>query len=410
MKKFVKIITAAAASLGLVFAAVLGTANHFAPDSFTVTAGSSVKWLSDAFSVVGEDNGDISASAGTAYPQRFHGELMLYRLIPIKSVKVDVVDETCLVPCGTPFGIKMLTNGVVVVGVADIKTEKDTVNPANLAGLKTGDVITAIDGREVLTNCEVAGLVEKSGGADMKFTFRRNEQTMNVSLKPVKSEADGLYKAGLWVRDSTAGIGTLTFYNPATKSFGGLGHGICDSDTGKLMPLLNGEIVPVTINGVTKGQKGIPGELRGYFSDDNAVGALNANVAAGVYGELDYVPEGSALKVAMKQEVKAGPAKILTTTDGTKPKLYDVTIEKIDYRDNVQSKNMVLRVTDPELLAKTGGIVQGMSGSPILQNDRLVGAVTHVFVNDPTRGYGIFAENMFAVSQSVASQAKLKAS
>lgn len=410
MKKFLKISTAIAASLGLILAVVLGTANYFAPDSFTVTSGSSIQWLSGAFTVEGEDRGGISASVGTAYPQRLKGELMLYRLIPIKTVNVDVVDETCLIPCGTPFGIKMLTNGVVIVGIADIKTEKDTVNPANLAGLKTGDVITAINGKEVLTNSEVAGLVEKSGGAVMNFTVKRNEKTLNIGLKPVKSETDGLYKAGLWVRDSTAGIGTLTFYDPTTQCFGGLGHGICDSDTGKLMPLLNGDIVPVTINGVTKGQKGIPGELRGYFSDDNAIGILDANVAAGVYGELNFVPQGTALKVAMKQDVKAGPAKILTTINGESPRYYDVNIEKIDYRDNIQSKNMVLHVTDPELLAKTGGIVQGMSGSPIIQNNKLVGAVTHVFVNDPTRGYGIFAENMLAVSQSVASQTKLKAS
>ena len=410
MKKFLKVITAAAASLGLVFAAVLGTADYFTPDSFTVTKGSSLEWLSGAFSVEGEGSGEISTSAGTAYPQRFTGELMLYRLIPIKTVNVSVVDETCLIPCGTPFGIKMLTNGVMIVGIADIKTEKGTVNPANLAGLKSGDVITAINGKEVLTNNEVADIVEESGGADLVFTVNRSNAILNITLKPVKSEADGLFKAGLWVRDSTAGIGTLTFYDPNTQCFGGLGHGICDSDTGEMMPLLNGDIVPVTINGITKGQKGIPGELRGYFKGDGAIGSLDANVAAGVYGELNYVPQGTALKVAMNQDVKVGPAQILTTIDGETPAYYDVSIEKIDYRDGVQSKNMVLHVTDPVLLEKTGGIVQGMSGSPIIQNNMLVGAVTHVFVNDPTRGYGIFAENMLIVSQSVASQIKLNAS
>lgn len=410
MKKFLKAATAAAASFGLVLAAVLGTANYFAPDSFTVTAGDKIEWLSDAFSVVGKDSGEISASAGTAYPQRLTGELMLYRTIPIKTVNIDVVDETCLVPCGTPFGIKMFTNGVVIVGLADINTALGTANPAVQAGLKVGDVITEINGEEVLTNSEVADAVENSGGRPMQFTVRRNEDTRKVEVQPVKAETDGLFKAGLWVRDSTAGIGTLTFYNPSTKCFGGLGHGICDSDTGKLMPLLNGEIVPVTINGVAKGQKGIPGELRGYFSDANAVGALEANVIAGVYGELNYTPKGTALKVAMKQDVKPGPAKILTTINGDTPCWYDAEIEKIDYRDDVQSKNMVLRVTDPVLLEKTGGIVQGMSGSPIVQNNMLVGAVTHVFVNDPTRGYGIFAENMLSVSQSVSAQAKQKAS
>ena len=210
------------------------------------------------------------------------------------------------------------------------------------------------------------------------------------------------------MRDSTAGIGTVTFYNPTNSAFAGLGHGICDIDTAEIMPLGSGDIVPVTISGVVKGEKGKAGELRGYFSSDVPVGSLEANVEAGVYGTLNSAPVNrEALKVAMKQEVKTGPAKVLTTIDGGEPRYYDIQIESVNYKNHAMSKNLVICVTDPDLLAKTGGIVQGMSGSPIIQDGMLVGAVTHVFVNDPTKGYGIFAENMMSVSQSVCMQPAL---
>lgn len=410
MKKLINVLASSAAVLELLLAAILGTANYFTPNSYTVTVGGKLEWFSGAFSVKEENGNEVSVSAAASFPQAKKGKLMLYNLIPVKAVDVSVVDETCVVPCGTPFGIRMFTDGVVVVGLADIATSSGTVNPAAKAGLKVGDVITSINGITVETNSEVAQAVENCKGKGLKLSVRRGGSTFSAILSPVLSEADNLYKAGLWVRDSSAGIGTLTFYNPSTKYFAGLGHGICDSDTQELMPLLNGNIVPVTISGVTKGQRGEPGELRGYFSDDKAIGNLSANVPSGVYGVLNSAPEGKALKVAMKQEVVTGPAKILTTIDGGSPQCYDAYIEKIDYRDGVQSKNLVLHITDKKLITQTGGIVQGMSGSPIIQNNMLVGAVTHVFVDDPTRGYGIFAENMLAVSQSVGSNEIAKAS
>ncbi|QAT51342.1 SpoIVB peptidase [Caproiciproducens sp. NJN-50] len=401
-------LTASAAMLELLLAVVLLTADYFTPDSYTVTTGNHLEWLSGAITVVGDS--DVTASAGVSYPKTYQGTLMLYHLIPIKSVDVSIVDQTCVVPCGTPFGIKMFTDGVVIVGLADIQTSSGSVNPAAQAGLKIGDVITEVDGKEVSSNSEVAKDVENCDGKNMRFCVRRDGTLSTVTLQPVRAEADGLYKAGLWVRDSTAGIGTLTYYDPSTKSFAGLGHGICDSDTGELMPLLSGDIVPVTINGVSKGLKGKPGELRGYFTDSDAMGRLVANVTTGVYGYLNSAPEGGALKVAMKQDVKAGAVQILTTIDGGTPQYYDAEIERIDYRDQVQSKNLILHITDGKLITQTGGIVQGMSGSPILQGGKLVGAVTHVFVNDPTRGYGVFAENMLAESKSVDSAMKSKAS
>lgn len=396
--------------LALLYAASVGMADYFTPDSYKITAGSSLQWGSDAITAVAENGADISTGIGTTPNKSYKAKLMLYRVIPIKTVNVDVVKETLLVPCGTPFGIKMFTNGVVVVGVADIKTSSGTVNPAAVAGLKVGDIITEVDGRKVNTNAEIIDMVTDSEGHSLTFTVSRDGQVFTTAVQPVKSEIDSQYKAGVWVRDSTAGIGTLTFYNPVTKCFAGLGHGVCDTDTNELMPLLNGDIVPVTISGITKGEKGSPGELRGYFSTDTAMGTLEANVPAGVYGTMNTAPKGEALEVAMKQEIKAGPVKILSTIDGGRPQYFTAEIEKIDYRENVQSKNMVLHITDEKLLNITGGIVQGMSGSPIIQNEKIIGAVTHVFVNDPTRGYGIFAENMLSVSQSVSSNDKEKAS
>lgn len=403
-------MTAIAAAAALLLAVVLGTADYFTPDSFTVAAGDRLKWLSGAFSVTDAAGREVTASTEASFPKTYRGKLMLYNMIPIKDVNINYVDQTCVIPCGTPFGIKMFTNGVVIVGLADIQTNAGASNPAKDAGLQVGDVVVSVNGKTVNTNSEVQDAVEHSGGKGLSLQIRRDSSTFQADLQPVRSNTDGLYKAGLWVRDSTAGIGTLTFYDPNTKCFAGLGHGICDSDTGELMPLLTGDIVPVTINGITKGLQGKPGELRGYFSSDNSIGNLDANISTGVYGSLQSAPAGSALKVAMKQDVKPGAAKIMTTIDGGKPKYYDAVIEKIDYRDNVQSKNLVIHITDKTLTTQTGGIVQGMSGSPILQNNMLVGAVTHVFVNDPTRGYGIFAESMLSSAQTVGSSVNSKAS
>ena len=404
MKKLMKKLTASAATLGLFCSAVLGAADYLTPSSYTIVKGGSTSWNAGAFSFEKDGGAGIPVSTGSRFPQTYSAKLMLYHTIPIKTVTVNVVDDSCVVLCGTPFGIKMFTNGVVVVGLADVKTDTGSFNPAAEAGLKAGDIILSVNGKTAGSNTDVEKAVESSDGKPVRLSVSRGGEKFSAAVRPLRSESDGLYKVGLWVRDSTAGIGTLTFYDPAENCFAGLGHGICDSDTGQLMPLLSGDIVPVTISGVTKGAKGTPGELRGYFTDDTACGSLGANAANGVYGLMKRPVQGKAVKIAMKQDVQTGPAQICTTIDGNTPASYNIEIEKIDCRDGVDSKNLVIRVTDAQLLAKTGGIVQGMSGSPILQNGKLVGAVTHVFVNDPTRGYGIFAENMLTESRAVAAQ------
>ena len=342
---------------------------------------------------------------------KYDADVLLFNTIPIKTVHVDVTEPLMLVPCGTPFGIKMFTNGVVVVGMSDIDSETGKVNPAEQSGLKIGDIITNVNGETVYENEEISKVIQDYNGEPLVLTVKRDTEILEISLNPVKSSQDGSYKGGLWVRDSTAGIGTVTFYNPENGLFGGLGHGICDIDTNSLMPMKNGDIVPVTISGVTKGQKGAAGELRGYFSSNQAIGNLFMNSDEGVYGQLEASPvEQQALPVAMKQEVKEGPAQILTTVADGEPQYYNVTIESIEYKNSSRVKNLVVLVTDKALLEKTGGIVQGMSGSPIIQNGKIVGAVTHVFLNDPTRGYGIFAENMVENLVSIERETVQKAS
>ena len=334
-----------------------------------------------------------SYSANTASDQTVTVSLCLADLIPIKNVSVQTTDERLLIPCGTPFGIKMFTDGVLIVGMSDLQTEHGLKNPAKDAGLAMGDVLVSIDGKAVYSNEDVSAVISQSGGKPLSCCYLRDGVSCSTQLHPVKT--DGTYRIGIWVRDSTAGIGTMTYYDPYNGTFGGLGHVICDVDTGKLMPLRNGEIVSVTINDVIKGHVGTPGELRGIFSQADALGSLTHNSESGIFGKLNRQPALSGLiPVGYCHQVENGPAQILSTIGGTTPALYDVSIEKISFDSDHPARNMIIRITDAELLSSTGGIVQGMSGSPIIQNGKLVGAVTHVFVNDPAKGYGIFIENM----------------
>lgn len=301
-----------------------------------------------------------------------------------------------LVPCGDVFGVKFFTKGVIIIGNTDIETKDGFINPAETSGLKKDDIITKVNGKEINTVEELAGIIEKSNGNILFVEYTRNENDYNTELKPVLSVSDNKYKTGIWVRDSTAGIGTITYYNPENKSFAGLGHGICDIDTGSLMPLLRATIVDVDITEITKGKYGTPGELKGIF-DTLQKGVLIKNSDFGVFGILDKYPDSlyGALEVASKNEINPGKASVLVNADGKGIKEYEVFLSKIDkYSDG--TKCFSVEVTDEKLLSLTGGIVQGMSGSPIIQNGKLIGAVTHVLVNDPTKGYGIFIENMLS--------------
>jgi stage IV sporulation protein B len=315
--------------------------------------------------------------------------------VPIQPVQVQAVTQTTVIPGGIPFGIKMHTRGVMVVGMSDIQNGAANFNPAKDAGLKIGDILLAINGSPLERNADVLRCIEQSGGDEVLVRLEREGVEMELYLTPVLSEFEEGYKAGVWVRDSSAGIGTMTYIDPETMGFAGLGHAICDVDTGEIMPLSHGEIVDVNITGAFAGHSGQPGELRGSFVEYDSIGRLLLNSSAGVYGVLDKIEvSADPVPMAFRQEVVPGPASILATISGNRPQSFGIVIEKINYSDADSTKNMVIRITDPELLTVTGGIVQGMSGSPILQGGKLCGAVTHVFVNDPTRGYGVFAENM----------------
>lgn len=329
----------------------------------------------------------------------------LFNIFPVKSAKVKVSRRKYVVPGGNPFGIRLYTKGVMVIRIDEVTTSSGNVSPGKKAGLREGDMIISVDGVDVYRNRELSAIFSSSGGKTLKLVIERDSKRRELSFTPILCSEDNSYKGGLWIRDSTAGIGTLTWYDSTSGVFAGLGHAVCDADTGEIMPLSGGDAVEAEIKGCYKGSSGSAGELCGVFSS-GTIGSLYINGETGVYGIMDSFDRNEkVVPVALKQEVKTGAAQIICTVDDGGAQYYDVEIEKVFNSDDTQ-RNMIIKVTDPELIEKTGGIVQGMSGSPIIQNGMLVGAVTHVFVDDPTEGYGIFAENMVETSQAVAEYLK----
>ncbi len=292
---------------------------------------------------------------------------------------------------GSVFGIKLFTDGVIVASLSDIYTENGVCCPAREAGIKPGDYLLEADGHAINGNGDLAHLIGGGEGKTVAFKVRRNDKVFEAAVTPVYGE--GSFKTGMWIRDSAAGIGTLTFYDPASGSFAGLGHGICDTDAGSVMSLKSGEPAPITLCGIDRGQTDNPGQLKGYFASDQPLGTLLTNNETGVYGTLGQAPQGQAVDILPRGQVQCGPVELLVTLDETGPHLYTAEIQRISAEDQ-RTKNLILKVTDPRLLELTGGIVQGMSGCPVLQGGKLAGAVTHVFTDDPTMGYGIFAETM----------------
>lgn len=340
----------------------------------------------------------------------FDARLNLFGLFPVKDVNISVVSKNKVAVLGSLFGIKIFTDGVLVVKVDTVDTEKGNKSPAKNAGIEVGDYILTVCGEKVTCNEDVAKLVEESMGKKMVFCIKRNGKKINLMLTPELSYSTGKYKAGVWVKDSSAGIGTLTFYNPYTNIIGGLGHAVCDSETGTILSLEKGELVTAEIVGVEKGVSGSPGGLKGKFSNVS-LGELLINNETGVFAQktLNFNEE-SLMEIALKQEISVGKAQILVTVEQEKgAELYDCEITKINHTDSI-TKNLSIKICDDELIEKTGGIVQGMSGSPIIQNGKLIGAVTHVLVDDPTKGYGIFAENMLETAQLVSEQQLKEAS
>ena len=349
------------------------------PDRYYLAKGSRFS-LGDSSLIQTSSNDGYPLSVYSSTGNTFRMDLKLLGLINIKPVSVQVVDHRVVALCGTPFGIKMVTDGVMVVGTGAVTDcNSRAVSPAQTAGIQEGDIILSINGEKISSKKQLTKLVESSAGQPLSLVVRRGEQLTSLHLSPVRSSLDNSYHLGLWVRDSSAGIGTMTFYDPNNGCFAGLGHAICDVDTGQLMPLSQGEIVEASIIGVHAGKSGSPGQLQGAFVANRSIGSLYTNSYNGVYGRLMNQPvDAQTIPMAQCQEVRQGPVKILTTVSGQKPQLFDACIEKLSLSQDEPTKNMVLRITDPDLLELSGGIVQGMSGSPIIQDGMLVGAVTHV--------------------------------
>lgn len=319
--------------------------------------------------------------------------------IPIKEIAVNVIPDCQVIPGGHSIGVKMNIRGVLIVGMEEIETvDNIIINPSLEAGLQIGDVILAINGTDVKDSSHVQALINNSSD-EVKIKVKRKNQILNFTVKPVLAKLDEKYRIGLWVRDKTAGVGTLTYFNTSNNTFGALGHAISDIDTGILLNIQDGEILNSKVLSVQQGKSGHPGEIKGIFYEaDKPIGSLYSNTQFGIFGEMYDSIENSMYKhpipIGYQNDIKKGKAYILTTLEQNKIEKYEIFIEKINYQSKPNTKSMIIRVTDKRLLKESGGIVQGMSGSPIIQNGKLIGAVTHVFVNDPSKGYGVFIEWM----------------
>ena len=392
MKKLIKAVAGLAAAGACLFFATILYIQNIIPDDIGLAQGEKFI-INQRFSLTLAETSDLLPKVVDAHGNSFGLNLYL-REQPVQAV-ISHGEPRMVVPGGNPFGITLHTQGILVVGMTDVQQGAALVNPAKEAGIKVGDILTHIDGELLERGCDVRMMVSASQGETLTFTIMRSGELLELNLTPALSEFDDAYKAGIWVRDSSAGIGTMTYFDPESGMFAGLGHAVCDIDTGAIMPLGHGKIVDVNISGVNAGQSGKPGELKGNFLSHSPLGELSINSQAGLFGELtSSFLSHDPIPMARRHEVQPGPAVIFSTISGNKPQSFDISIEKVNHSDISPTKNMVIKVNDERLLEATGGIVQGMSGSPIIQDGKLVGAITHVFVNDPSRGYGIFAENM----------------
>lgn len=392
-RRALALVLALALALGL---GGWGALRAMLPDTYAIEPGGTLAIASLPMVQAGPARQSAAAPAGAAETDASANRtLRLFGALPIKTVRtVETARRTVRVR-GLPFGVKMFSAGALVVAFSDQYTILGTENPAKEAGLRLGDLIVSAGGQPVRNNEELAAAIASAGGAAIEIVYTRNGETGTTRLTPVADRDTGVWRAGVWVRDSSAGIGTLTFTDPQTGSFAGLGHAVSDTDTGTAFTLLSGEVVAVTVTGVQKGAAGAPGALQGTFAGA-PLGTIAANDTTGVYGRWQGDAGGEAMPVAYPQEVAPGPAEILATVDGGAPQRYTAEIERVNLTAADPNRNLLIRVTDPALLQATGGIVQGMSGSPVVQNGKLVGALTHVLVNDPSRGYGIFADTMLA--------------
>lgn len=341
-------------------------------------------------------------------------KLKLFNRIPLKTLKVNVVPDLKVIPGGQTIGVKVKSDGILVVGHHLVKNEEnEKISPGETAGIQLGDLIVKMNGQKIQDVSQVADVVKKAGESNqlLDLTVKRGKQQINAKLKPAYDVEDKLWRLGLYIRDSAAGVGTLTFYAPDQGVYGALGHVITDMDTQTPIVVGKGEILQSNVTSISKSQNGEPGEKRANFVKESRVlGNVERNTPFGIFGKMTANPDHSLftkpIPIGFNEEVKPGPAEILTVVNGQQVERFEIEIVHVTRQSSPATKGMVIRVTDPRLLEKTGGIVQGMSGSPIIQDDKLIGAVTHVFVNNPSSGYGCFIEWMLQDAGIVLSEAE----
>lgn len=346
----------------------------------------------------------VQAIDNSTFETKDYGESeLIYEVagLPIKKVNLNVLEDVKVIPGGQSVGVQLHTLGVLVVGHHLVRNSDDVFSPGEDADIEVGDIILKINDEPIKKMEDVKPFVEEAGKTNevLNLTIKRGNETLQSKLQPIMDNKENAYRIGLYIRDSAAGIGTMSFYEPISKKYGALGHVISDMDTKKPIEIYNGTIVHSSVTAIEKGNNGVPGEKQAKFSiNQNKIGSITKNSPFGVFGDLDHIIKNNKydepLSIALSHEVKEGPAKILTVIENEKVEEFDVEIISTVPQKFPATKGMVIQITDPRLLEKTGGIVQGMSGSPIIQNNKVIGAVTHVFVNDPTSGYGVHIEWM----------------
>ena len=330
----------------------------------------------------------------------------LFNQLSIKDIDVSILPKTTVIPVGNLAGVKLYTNGVLVVGMSEIQGEDNKMyKPYEKTGIEEGDTIIAVNNQTIHSTEDLISCVNKSLGNEVEIDFVRDNEALQCSMTPVKTQGEE-YKLGLWVRDSAAGVGTVTFYEPESKTFAALGHGIVDIDTKQLINISSGEFVTTKILNIQKGEKGEPGRIQGTIDNQPNIGTIYKNTKFGIYGKVDNLlplnlNNSKEMEVALRDEIHTGKATILATLEKGKTQEYDIEIKKIFKENNYDNKSMQIKIVDEDLLEKTGGIIQGMSGSPIIQDGKFIGAVTHVLVNNPQEGYAVFGDIMIKQLKSI---------
>ncbi len=346
-------------------------------------------------------SGEIIQASSGSYANKEESINIVINLfgIKVKEVSVNVIDDVEVVPLGGLIGMKLYTNGVLVVGMSEIYGQNNQVyRPYENTGIKEGDTITKINDEYIVSTEDMTECINASQGKEIKITYIHNNKTLETNITPIETDKNN-YKVGLWVRDTAAGVGTATFYDKNTGKVAMLGHGILDVDTEELIDISDGKVTNTSVVSIIKGENGKTGRIQGIVEGQKEIGTISKNTYYGVYGKLYNMNEikgntSKSVKIALRNEIQAGEATLMCALDNGQVKEYTVEIQKIYLNNNSNNKSMLLKVTDEELLEKTGGIIQGMSGSPIIQNGKLIGALTHVLVQNPTQGYAVFSDIM----------------